>query len=406
MDEPKKKIFKKKKISKKSKAKTRSNDCTHIEKEKLRKKLNSYLNDGRLEKIRKCYQKFSRYGWTDDFIDEINRPYGEQQWTHLHEYSSTGELTLVQFLLEHSADTEVLDRQGNTFVHSAFNYIIESFDRNFLYYILDRVLSTLQVEMLTQQNKYGETIVDLLEEITNLFTNQQKQFLEPESESEEDEISEKAWNEKLFAEMAADESRCYGNEMFVQDEYEDTFKKVKTETFDEWGDRMRYEYNRKHRAKHDHNLKNNASNTDNSKTKKKAKLGPVNNLKELRCNLELLKLRERYEQSCTDIFKKKSNSLNEGTLRFNHIPWNHFPAFTLDEIDEAALLDSMVNLFSHGFTDADKMKYLKVQRIRWHPDKFLQRCGHRLLKDDRQRILELVKNVSQRINAEITSLES
>ncbi|XP_066933946.1 NF-kappa-B inhibitor-like protein 1 [Clytia hemisphaerica] len=386
---------------KKSKSKKkRKRKHRQTEEEKIFKKFDRYLQDGRLLKMEKYYQKFVGRGSIDYFIDEINETFGDRGWTYLHKYSSTGELAIVKFLISHHADLTFLDKKDNLFLHYAFNYVIESFDRPFLYYIIFDVLPEMGDKLLTQRNEYGETPVDLLDEIMQLLQKSQSQYLiEPESESES-ELKEKDWNERLFFEMSENDNR-YGNEMFFQDEHEDTFRKSKTETFEEWGDRMQSEHNRKHRSKAVPLKTKSRKRENESESTKKRKLGPINNLKELRTNFELLRLREEYEKICDSIFK---NNENKNELKFEQIPWLHFPGFDLGELNEEQCLNGMMKLFCHGFTDEDKMKYLKVQRIRWHPDKFMQKCGHRLFEKDRERILSFVKSVSQRINTEITNI--
>ena len=41
---------------------------------------------------------------------------------------------------------------------------------------------------------------------------------------------------------------------------------------------------------------------------------------------------------------------------------------------------------------------LKTEQRRWHPDRFMQKCGHRLKETDRDKIIETVTTISQVLN--------
>ena len=47
----------------------------------------------------------------------------------------------------------------------------------------------------------------------------------------------------------------------------------------------------------------------------------------------------------------------------------------------------------------ERRKRLRLELMRWHPDKFEARFGRRLRAADRSRILDRVKSVSQALNA-------
>ena len=384
----------KKRKKRKSKS-VRSED----EKEKMFTKFTRYMESSRIEKMRKYHAKFLGRDWEDYFVAQINLPFGTNGWTYLHKSASIGEIAVFKFLFRNGADLEVLDKRGNNFLHYALNYILESLDRKFLYFMVNDILGELSNVLMSQTNDYGETAVDLFDEVARLLQNSQNQYLEPESESDK-EVNDKEWNERIFAEMAADD--CHNNDMFFEEEHQDTFRKAKRETFEEWGNRMGEEYRQKHNKKPElpkaGNKQLGQQHGEKREKAKKRKLGPVNHLKAMRYNFEILQSREQYESACCSIFKNDGSAT---VLKFDVLPWKYFPGFTKTKFDKETFLGDMMKLFSHGFTDEDKMKYWKVQRIRWHPDKFLQKCGQRLDEKDRGRILELVKSMSQRINSEI-----
>lgn len=392
--------------TKKKKKKKESKRIEQEEKRKLFKKFCHHMESNKIEKMKKYHSKFVDQGWEDHFLYQINHPFGSTSKTFLHQKASKGNLAVVKFLIYNGADTGILDKQGNNFFHCALNYILESLDRTFLYFIIDEIFGEISDVLLTQTNKYGETVVDLFDEIARLLQTQQL-LIEPESESDEDkEMSEREWNERIFAEMAADNRWHHDNDMFFEDEHRDTYRKTKRETFEEWGNRMSAEYRQKHTTKREHPKADKQHHGQPTEQPKKQRLGPVNNLKAVRYNFEILHQREQYENACHNVFGKNEDVT---LLTFDALPWKHFPGFVAtktnnDKIDEKILLCGMMELFSHGFTDQDKIKYLKVQRIRWHPDKFLQKCGRRIDENDGGKILELVKLISQEINSEITKI--
>ena len=47
----------------------------------------------------------------------------------------------------------------------------------------------------------------------------------------------------------------------------------------------------------------------------------------------------------------------------------------------------------------ERRKRLRVELMRWHPDKFEARFGRRLAARDKERVLDRVKGMSQALNA-------
>ena len=74
---------------------------------------------------------------------------------------------------------------------------------------------------------------------------------------------------------------------------------------------------------------------------------------------------------------------------FNDIPWPGGSHATPAEQAKICLYSS----------DPDVSKtVIREQQRRWHPDKFSQHYGQCLCEDDREKILEHVKQLSQSIN--------
>ena len=118
--------------------------------------------------------------------------------------------------------------------------------------------------------------------------------------------------------------------------------------------------------------------------------------------MEILTLREKYEKCCKDVFASDSSTV----LQFSDIQWPiSFEYKAMVENLEQIMTDTM-ELLSHGLEADEQMKYLKKQQVRWHPDRFLQKCGGRIKEGDKDDVMEIVNHLSQRINATIDVLSS
>ena len=99
----------------------------------------------------------------------------------------------------------------------------------------------------------------------------------------------------------------------------------------------------------------------------------------------------KYERDCIALYKPGSLS----PIGYSDVPWPHpsgkeFP------------LKDVVGEFLFGDLKSGSetyRSYLRLQRIRWHPDRFVHRCGGRLKDCDRGKILEKVNAVSQILNS-------
>ncbi|EDO34662.1 predicted protein [Nematostella vectensis] len=100
-------------------------------------------------------------------------------------------------------------------------------------------------------------------------------------------------------------------------------------------------------------------------------------------------LKVEYERKCEAIFNQKSNN----KLCFTDIPW---PC-------EGTASEMLKMLTKFLYNEQDRKRRLREQQVRWHPDRFLQRCGERLDERDRDKVVEYVVEISQGINAMIES---
>jgi len=99
----------------------------------------------------------------------------------------------------------------------------------------------------------------------------------------------------------------------------------------------------------------------------------------------------QYERDCIALYKPASSSL----IGYNDVSWPH-PA------GKESPLKEVVKEFLFGDLQIGSdtyRSYLRLQRIRWHPDRFVHRCGGRLKDDDRGKILDKVNAISQILNS-------
>lgn len=118
----------------------------------------------------------------------------------------------------------------------------------------------------------------------------------------------------------------------------------------------------------------------------------------------------KYERCCDKLFKRESTtdgeinaSFNRGHdsedgaksssefLGFGDIPWPYAPGDNLQSVERFLFGDLTKN-------SSEYKSYLKRQQVRWHPDRFLHRCGHRLIAREKERILTEVVAVCQILN--------
>lgn len=102
------------------------------------------------------------------------------------------------------------------------------------------------------------------------------------------------------------------------------------------------------------------------------------------------------ERECTAEDKSKNYNdsmivlLNgKDLIKFKDVPWPF-----LTNVSEVKTV-----MFSCVLSDKEAYKKcLREEQIRWHPDKFIQKLGKRLFDDDRDKIMERVKEISQELN--------
>ncbi|XP_056322704.1 NF-kappa-B inhibitor-like protein 1 [Danio aesculapii] len=353
------------------------------------KKVMRYVEEGSLMKLKSFLRKHRDL--------ELNFTQGKKRRSPLHVICSHGDDAILRLLLKHGADPLQTDRNGDTPLHLAVKRALKHGKRAY-----DDLVVPLQKncpESMDISNKAGVTPHDLLQWMKK-----------PEQGNAKDESShvdtEQQWREKLLGECQDEFFETFGQ--FDDDHLWDDKDE---EEFGDWADRIRREYFSKQRSREQRE----ASSSGHKKSKRlKETEEDEKSRKELNARLErehqeyLQRAarkeeetrqgrKRRYEERCTATFHGSSSKGQEGLLAYEDIPW---PA-------PRGSLDEMVAVMLHGANRADLPAFRKIlrrQQALWHPDKFAQRCGGRLLDSDRKKILDTVTGLSQELNRLAQSL--
>ncbi|TRY65263.1 hypothetical protein DNTS_015430 [Danionella cerebrum] len=352
------------------------------------KKVFRYVEEGSLLKLKSFLRKHKDV--------ELNFTKGKKHRSMLHIVCSHGDDAVLRLLLKHGADPRQTDRNGDTPLHLAAKRALKHGKRCY-----DDLVVPLRrncPEAMGIPNKAGVTPHDLL------------QWMKPKQVKKNDESShvdhEQQWREKLLGEYQEEFSETFGqyDGDFLWDDKDE-------EDFGDWADRIRREYFTKQRAREQ--AAASSSGHKNSKRRKETKEDEVNH-RELRDRLqreheEYLQRaarkeeetrqgkKRRYEERCATTFHGSSNTGPEEMLGYDDIPWP----------SSRGSLEEMVAVMLHGADRTDVPAFRKIlrrQQALWHPDKFVQRCGARLLDSERKKILDTVTGLSQELNRLAQSL--
>ena len=360
-------------------------------------KIERYLRQNQFSKLCKVRETLKKDNSLEVFLTELDTLEKKPGTTYLQHLCNTGKITAVNTFLDLGADVGVTNQSGSNCLHLALNYVLENFDWKFFHDAVFRMVVSASESQLKAKNKYGESAEEMLTEILDvLLANQSQYTIESEDENESDEN----WHEKLFFEMQADDP--FGNESYMQEEHTDTF--LYQETFSEWGDRMRTEYEKKYvRYK-----PGQSTGQGGSQGKRQSKeTGQAESTlgskvtKDLLKRFRMIEAREIYEEKCRLIF----SGCGPQKITFKDVPWPVEPSENYKDILSKYVQDT-VELFTYGFAEEEKKRYLKQQRIRWHPDRFKQKCLDKLDDTEADRILELVNTIAQTVNTVLAERDS
>lgn len=333
-------------------------------------KVVKFVKKGSISKLRKYLKK-------NDV--NLNRIRDNEGRSMLHLSCYLGDYKMTRYLLRNGVDPCLTDDDGNTALHIALKYALESY-KNTMLYDLIYYLKRKSRRVMNLANMFGETPNDLYTKWNSIMTST---FVEEDEVKQKLNEEEEEWQKKLAYEESCEDY------YFKQDE---TPQEDLSETYNDWAERIRQEYFSKHKRtagfniSHQHKEREVDCKWKEELTKQLAE-GHDNYIRRTRLK-KMERERERYEDMCHNVFENGGMK----PLSFDTIPWPCIGS-------AADIVDKLCE-----WAEDEKITYLKRQRIRWHPDKFAQRCRHRIKENDLSIIMDLVKEISQGINMMLSSL--
>lgn len=350
------------------------------------KKLFCYIKVGKLHRVRSLFKKYKPSHLTA-IVDRKGR-------TPLHVCCLLGDDAIMRLLLKNGAKVEVTDTDGNTPIHFALKYAMET--TRFTAFN-DLILPLLNVcgsssSVLDVKNNDGKSARECLSQLKMIHAQRreevvaqrrQQRRMKSERPSKKN-LEDLEWERKLKFEAGQEDFSKYN-----QDDYMETTH----ETYDEWVEKiMRERWQKKASSKQKAGVdcKPRHCQEDARQRTKQLEMEHEAYMTQMSVQRQKLKLTvtlAKYEEKCKVMFDGDSSR----TIKFSEVSW---PC----QGDTNRMLD-LVKRWLELKSGEERKKFLKEQQVRWHPDKFLQKCGNRLDNDERDKIIEQVKELSQEINS-------
>ncbi|RUS91897.1 hypothetical protein EGW08_000299 [Elysia chlorotica] len=364
----------------------------------LRTRLCRYIKDDRPLKLK------SYVSSRDIDLDKVKLRHGQKI---LHYCALFGSGDMLRCLLRFECDATVSDKDGNLPLHVALQRALSSglIEAESIFSSVVKPLQQAYPLGQDVENRRGDTAHDLLVLLKDKIkkgrrTSERKQQEDAKLTQDEEE----RWRRKLEEESLFE----YEDQLpRYSAEDDDLFQGREAPSFDRWSDQIQEEFSRKRRQQNqtfwrdktgDHQA--NCRGTSTSRPAKSSQDGEqAEKLKRAREEMRkrfkpvppektqssLLVKKQRYERK----FSQLLASLRGKTLTFRCIPWPHADLNSVADV----LLCDVPDKSSEAYR-----KYLRSQRVRWHPDKFTQKFGEHLHGDHVVKIMARVKAISQLLN--------
>ncbi|XP_018420288.1 PREDICTED: NF-kappa-B inhibitor-like protein 1 [Nanorana parkeri] len=362
-----------------------------------------YIQKGDVLRLKSYIRRHRRHLQLDQLL-----PGGQSL---LHAACLTRDNACALLLLRKGADPMQCDAAGNNALHVAAREMEKGEWRvytDLCVPILKRCPQTMDVP-----NKQGTTAREILRRAEDLMRHSREQQTSPFTDPSSKETSE--WREKLFAEGMDEYQEIFGQ--YDDDDYSDSVPDM--ESFESWADRIYTEYHARNCRSNNMSLKTKVvTSQDTSRLVEERRY--LDRKDQMEGELRQAQS-ERYHKRCQEVFGGAGASSEDGSkhssskatlshdttdndnanntntrmgtsmLSYKDIPWP-LPGGTAEQ---------MARFIAAGADSSDVTtykRYLRAQRVTWHPDRFMQRCGARLLAKDRVRVLETVTALSQELN--------
>jgi len=337
-----------------------------------RKKIVKYIEKDKYLKLKKYIKDKSVN------LNEIITKNGEKM---LHLACREGSVDCLAFLLKIGADPRLVDKKGNLPIHLALNFCIKNYSRSYESDLVS-VLLTYCSGIIKQKNFGGVSVQELLDKLDKVkrkdmfYKDKVEKPIVIDSDSDEDD-SEKVWNKKL-----KDECDYEFEENMGKFECDNSYSgnSQQQESFDDWADRIYSAFSGRRKALYAKPKQDNENQPSGSK-KPKLTLDP-NKLAyiQLKENNE----KKKYQKMCRKIFE------SEDEIGRDDIP--------LKNLDISKIIDILLDDVKDKSKEEIKNKIREEVR-RWHPDKFLQKIGERIVENEKSDVMDSVKAIAQALNS-------
>jgi len=328
-----------------------------------------------------------------------SRSYGKGR-TLLHTAARVGSDYIISYLLKLHADCRTQDDRGNTALHVALQYSLSNYTTTCYG---DNVAPLLKAcpEVVDVRNNSGIKPLHLLRELEDRSKRARgspERAEEVHSKTVKDEAGGMGWFDKLADEVDHEYQTSWG--AYEEDSYEPTST---TESYDQWADRLHSEYRAKRHAQTSgaDSARPRASSkpqwTEQDQSQFEESQRAQHAAREARAASDvrraLTRLKQKYEALCSRVFDDVSCDV----IGQEDVP-GELTGFKMEQLVAVLLVDMKDS------SQEEVKRYLREQQVRWHPDRFLQRCGARIPDEDRDTVTKAVVNISQTINAHMEAL--
>ncbi|XP_066124801.1 NF-kappa-B inhibitor-like protein 1 isoform X2 [Saccopteryx bilineata] len=305
----------------------------------------------------------------------------------LHRACARRDAAALGLLLRLGADPAQRDRRGDTALHAAARQGAEAY-RDFFLPLLSRCPSAMGIK-----NEDGETPRQIL--------GWGPPWDSAEEEEEEEAPEEQEWRQKLQGELEAEWQEVLGP---LEDDA--SYGAQEPESFSAWADRLAREHAQKHQRQRE---------PVRARGPRRAEAPSLNwrrqeeeqRLFRERARAKEEELRESRAGRAHPVpgnpghrVPHPSGAAKGGLWRFCDVPWP-CPGGGDPEAMAAALVARAPPLEQQGA----RRRYLRVQQVHWHPDRFLQRFRNQIESCELGCVMGAVTALSQALNRHAEALK-
>ncbi|XP_038064250.1 NF-kappa-B inhibitor-like protein 1 [Patiria miniata] len=325
-----------------------------------------------------------------------------RQRTPLHVACACGDDAMLRVLMKYGARADVPDSHGDTPLHLALQRALHGHKHAFKDLVLPILEKSCPSIILDIANKRGRTPRQLLKEFEQVEQERVQRLRREYEEKAADEArqrEEAEWQSRLQDEWAADMAGMSDHALW----HDTGYTGLNQESFDDWATRIAAEQRQKQQQRYQgHQPSRSSHSREDAQDRERRQEEKRNFQRKLeeeharyqrrhseRLRQKLLRQKAEHLQRCAEVFSAESQELSQ--LGLEDVPW---PGHHGNP-------DKMIQVLTCDINREDAAelrRFVRSQQLLWHPDKFLQKCGSRLVERDRDKIMERVTQLSQALN--------